>query len=180
MSALVSRDAVGTAVIRGFVEGDEAALRSAWEAWGGLVYAFCIRSLPSPEDAEDVAQQVFVDAWRGRGRFDPARGTLSAWMMGIARKKVVDRLRLLQRTPVPTAYPTDTAVVEQGIDQAADRLLLGDALARLPDERRRVLELAFFEDLTHTQIAARLALPLGTVKSHLRRGLAHLRRTIDG
>lgn len=179
MSGLVKREAVDAEVVQAFVDGDEDALRLAWDAWGGLVYAFCYRSLPSPQDAEDVTQQVFVDAWRGRGRFDPAMGTMPGWLLGIARNKVVDRLRLLQRTPMPTDRPADTAVIERGIDQAADRMLVTAALARLPDERRRVLELAFFDDLTHTQIATRLDLPLGTVKSHLRRGLEYLRRTID-
>jgi RNA polymerase sigma-70 factor (ECF subfamily) len=178
---LASRNQVDVAVVEGFLAGDEDALRAAWDAWGGTLYAFCLRSLPTAADAEDVTQQIFVAAWRGRAGFDPTRGTLLAWLFGIARRKVVDRLRSLERTPVPTEDPRPDrhAEAEPEIERTADRLLVADALSRLPVERRRVLELAFFEDLTHVQIAARLGLPLGTVKSHLRRGLASLRRSIS-
>jgi RNA polymerase sigma-70 factor (ECF subfamily) len=175
-TVLLSHSGVDADLVDRFLDGDEDALRTAWDAWGGLVYGFCVRSLPTVADAEDVTQQVFVDAWRGRGRFNPDLGALPAWLMGIARRKVIDRLRALNRAPVPAGDPGDPGTADPDIEHTADRMLVADALARLPLERRRVLELAFFDDLTHTQIADELDLPLGTVKSHLRRGLATLRR----
>lgn len=178
MTVLLSRAGVGADLGQRFQTGDEEALRTAFVAWGGMVYALCLRGLPSREDAEDVTQQVFVEAWRGRAGFNPDVGALPSWLLGIARHKVVDRLRSLQRIPVPTDDPGDEVALFD-TDRIADRLLVTDALAALPDVRRRVLELAFFEDLTHQQIAARTGLPLGTVKSHLRRGLAVLRHTLD-
>lgn len=161
-----------------FRAGDEDALRAAWQRWGGLVYALCLRGLPNAADAEDVTQQVFVDAWRSRERYDPALGSLSTWLVAIARRRVIDRLRSLQRTPVPVGDAGLDVTVEPEIERTADRLLVAEALAGLPEPRRRVLELAFYADLTHVQIAERLELPLGTVKSHLRRGLTALRDVV--
>lgn len=175
---LLSRNDVEADLVEGFLTGDAEALRAAWDAWGGMIHRFVARSLPTVADAEDVTQQVFVDAWRGRERFDPELGALPAWLFGIARRKVVDRLRALQRAPLPAGDPDDIRSADSEIEGTADRMLVADALARLPLDRRQILELAFFDDLTHTQIAARLDLPLGTVKSHLRRGLATLRRSI--
>jgi RNA polymerase sigma factor (sigma-70 family) len=182
VKVLSTQEETGAELGERFAAGDEDALREAWQAWGGLVHSFGRRMLPTTADAEDVTQQVFVDAWRGRDRYDPQRAPLPAWLFGIAKRKVVDRLRSLERTPVPTADAGEDAgepgSTESAIEGTADRLLIADALARLPAERRQVLQLAFYDDLTHTQIAEQLDLPLGTVKSHLRRGLAFLRRTI--
>jgi len=160
---------------------DEASLREVYDAWGATVLAYARRQLPAAADAEDVTQQVFLAAWDQRDRFEPERGTMAAWLLGIARHKVADRLRALQRQariasqvallPDPADDPVE--------DELARRLLLLDALDGLPAERRVVLELAFFEDLTHRTIAERLDLPLGTVKSHIRRGLDQLRREME-
>lgn len=161
-----------------FALGDDDALRVAYDAWAGLVLALCRRSLPTEQDAEDVTQQVFVAAWRSRERFDPARGTLASWLMGIARHKVVDRLRNLERQPRPVEVRDEVPVDEAGIDRLAERLLVADALRRLPEAQRRSVELAFLSELTHEEVAQRLDLPLGTVKSHIRRGLQRLRREL--
>jgi len=163
-----------------FVAGDETALRAAYDRWGGLVYRLGRRALPNSSDAEDLTQTTFVAAWRGRSTFDPARGGLGGWLLGIARRQLIDRLRVLQRDqrlvdavtavePVAPAHP--------GPDRILDRLVVADRLARLVPDQRRVVALAFYDDLTHTQIAALTGLPLGTVKSHLRRGIDQLRRS---
>jgi RNA polymerase sigma factor (sigma-70 family) len=161
---------------------DEASLRLVYDAWGGMVLGYSRRQLPSDADAEDVTQQTFLAAWGQRASFDPERGALPAWLLGIARFKVIDRLRAIARQnavaaqvalqPEPPADPAE--------DELARRLLVLDALERLPAERRAVLELAFYADLTHRTIAERLDLPLGTVKSHVRRGLEQLRRGLEG
>ena len=161
---------------------DEASLRAAYDAWGGLVLAYAGRRLPSSADAEDVTQQVFLAAWDQRAQFDPARGTLPAWLLGIARFRTVDRLRALQRQGRLTeqaASLVEPATADPTEDDLARRLLVLDAMDRLPSERREVLALAFYEDLTHRTISERLDLPLGTVKSHIRRGLDQLRREME-
>jgi RNA polymerase sigma factor (sigma-70 family) len=175
---------------RRFLAGDPVALRELWEADGRTVYGFALRCLRSHHDAEDVTQQVFVRAWRLRATYDPAKGRPGAWLMGIARRQVADRL---------TARARDTDVMsraaragvdlagshghQRGVpDRVVEAVVVADELNRLPPQQRTVLRLAFFDDLTHQQIATLTGLPLGTVKSHLRRGLERLRRRweVDG
>ena len=165
---------------RAFLAGDEVALAGVYRSWGGLVHQYCRRALPTEADADDVTQQVFVAAWRGRARYDPDRGSLAGWLLGIARFKVVDRHRQLSRQPTPVESVDDRSEDEGGIEHLAERMVVAGALERLSDEQRHVLELAFYGDLTHTEIADRLDMPLGTVKSHMRRGLLRLRRHLEG
>ncbi|MEW2442191.1 RNA polymerase sigma factor [Micromonospora marina] len=168
-----------------FRDGDEAALRQAYDRYGRAVLHLATTTLVNRSDAEDVTQATFVAAWLGRETFDPAKGSLVGWLLGIGRRKVVDRIRATAREtrvvetvkqlpePVSTGPDPDTVV---------DRLVVADELARLPDEQRRMLELAFYDDLTHQQIAAVTGVPLGTVKSHIRRGMQSLKRRweVDG
>lgn len=173
------------AIAERFRCGDETVLREAYDRYGGLVHRVGMACLPSHHDAEDATQATFVAAWRGRETYDPGRGTLAAWLLGIARRQAVDRLRVLHRQQdvdaaavrLAAAYPADPSP-----ERVVDRLVVLDELRRLTDEQRRVVELAFFDDLTHVQIAGVTGLPLGTVKSHLRRGLARLRTRweVDG
>jgi RNA polymerase sigma factor (sigma-70 family) len=169
-----------------FRHGDETVLREVYDRYSGLVYRLGRSCLSSHHDAEEVIQATFVAAWRGRQTYDPDRGTLAGWLLGIGRRQVVDRLRAIQREQ------TVAAAVEQvgpagysevpAPDRVVDRLVVLDELRRLSPEQRRVVELAFFDDLTHVQIAGLTGLPLGTVKSHLRRGLDRLRTRweVDG
>ncbi len=164
-----------------FERGDDHALKAAYDAHGSLIYTYCKRSL-GVEQAKDVTQEVFLAAWRARERFDSERGSLAGWLMGIAKNKVIDHIRLTGRR-VSTVGGTDMVeyiATTEGVGALADRLLVNDAIASLPDRPRRVVELAFLEDLTHAQIAERTDLPLGTVKSDIRRGLARMRRHLEG
>ncbi len=162
-----------------FATGDESVLRRAYDAHGALVYTFCRRTV-GPEAAHDVTQEVFLAAWRTRDRFDPVRGTLAGWLIGIAKNKVLDALRRRQLHLIDDLDARVPAVVgPDQVDATADRMLVAAALAELPERPRRVVELAYPHDLTHEQIAARTSLPLGTVKSDIRRGLDRLRRHLD-
>jgi len=163
---------------RRFRGGDPAALRGAYDHHGRVVFALALRALGEHHDAEDVTQQVFVRAWRSRATFDPQRGALGAWLVGITRRQVADRLagqlrdlRTADRAG-HAAPPQNPAPVSE---QVVDSVVVADELGRLAPQVRAVVRLAFFDDLTHQQIAAVTGLPLGTVKSHLRRGLARLR-----
>ena len=161
-----------------FVAGDESALREAYTRWGGMVWRLGTRTLPAEVDADDLTQATFVAAWKGRGTFDPAQGRLGPWLLGIARRQLADRLRVLHRDRRTLQAVTATAPApsyDGNADRVLDRLVVADSLARLGDEQRMVVRLAFYDDLTHTQIASRTGLPLGTVKSHLRRGIERLR-----
>jgi RNA polymerase sigma factor (sigma-70 family) len=162
-----------------FAGGDETALREAYDAHGRLVYAVCRRLVG--DDAEDLTQQVFVAAWQSRQRFEPGRGSLGSWLAGISRFKAIDHLRAKGRRVTLVSERSGPApTVEADVDEVTDRLVVNRALADLPSDRRQVLELAFYADLTHQDIAARLDLPLGTVKSHVRRGLVALRSALEG
>src|SRR5687768_11116201 len=166
-------------------DGDEKALRAAYDRYGAAVFYLAQRLLGNRADAEDVTQLTFVAAWTGRDSFDPQRGTMLGWLLGIARRKAVDRLRSAareQRTTETVQAQQTAPDADETPERIVDRLVVADELGRLPDEQRRTLELAFFDDLTHPQIATVTGLPLGTVKSHIRRGMANLRRRweVDG
>ncbi|QNP61661.1 RNA polymerase sigma factor [Streptomyces genisteinicus] len=169
---------------RGLHAADEAAFAAIFRRWSPLVHTMATRSLGDSWEAEDVTQQVFIGAWRGRAGFRQDRGPLGAWIVGITRRKIVDalaartrRLTLAQAAAgvAETAQPPATAAPESVLD----RVLLVHELSLLSPDQREVLCLAFFEDLTHTQIARRTGIPLGTVKSHCRRGLQRLRSAIE-
>jgi RNA polymerase sigma factor (sigma-70 family) len=165
-----------------FAGGDETALRDTYDRWGGLVHAFCLRSLASRADAEEATAQVFVNAWRGRSGFDPARGSLAGWLLGIARRVVADICSAAARErALRDALEQVRPVEEDGTspDQLVDRLLVADAMTSLRPEQRRAVGLAFYDGLTHAQVASTMGLPLGTTKTHIRRGLAALRRRLE-
>jgi len=167
----------------GFVAGHAPALAEAYRRWAPLVHTFAVRRTGDVTEAEDVTQQVFVKAWQSRHRFDLERGRLGAWLVGIARHVTADALERRGRE-ARLRERAATQVAAQGTqpeeaDRVADSIVVSSGLAELNDVQARALQLAFYDDLTHRQIAERLDLPLGTVKSHLRRGLLHLRRSLE-
>jgi len=165
-----------------FREGDERALALAYERWAGLVHGLAVRALGSTPDAEDVTQQVFVSAWTGRAGFRPDSGALPAWLVGIARHRIADafaRRRREERDRQAVSAHLDRRDGEAFDGVAADRVVLLDELARIGEPQRGIMELAFFHDLTHEQISDRTGIPLGTVKSHIRRTLTRLRTRLE-
>ncbi|WP_328557286.1 sigma-70 family RNA polymerase sigma factor [Streptomyces sp. NBC_00358] len=164
---------------RGIVDGDEDSLAAAYRRWAPLVHALARRSLGDPREAEDVTQQVFLAVWRGGRGYRPERGTIAGWLVGITRRKIADALSArTRRTELVGAAGALLVLADDTRtrpEAALDRVLVRHELAKLPTPQRRVLHLAFYEDLTQTQIAQRTGLPLGTVKSHSRRGLHQLR-----
>ena len=166
------------ALVDGFLAGDETSLETVHRRWGPLVYALAWRSLGDAREAEDVSQLVFLAAWRGRAGYVPERGTLPGWLTGIARRKIADALTARTRRSELVAAAGAQLMLrhdERVVPEAAvDRVLLADEMSQLPAPQRRVLNLAFYDDLTQTQIAEVTGWPLGTVKSHARRGLRRL------
>jgi len=171
---------------RRFAAGEEQALAWAYERWAGQVHGMAVRAFGPGPDAEDVTQQTFVSAWTGRSGYRPEKGPLPAWLVGVARHKIADTWarRDKQRRETEAAMSEVQAVpggrATSGVDtQVADRILLLDELDLLGQPQRGIIELAFFEDLTHAQIAVRTGIPLGTVKSHIRRTLERLRTRLE-
>jgi RNA polymerase sigma-70 factor (ECF subfamily) len=172
------------AVGRAVAAGDERGLREAFERWAPLVNGLARRRLDEA-DAQDVVQNVFVSAWRSRERFDPSAASFPAWLVGIARHRIADALTTRYRPEVVTDPELlrggDSTVVLDAAPQdvATDRLVLLAEVDGLGEPQRTVVRLAFFEDLTQVQIAERTGLPVGTVKSHLRRSLRRLRSRLE-
>ncbi|SHF57063.1 RNA polymerase sigma-70 factor, ECF subfamily [Geodermatophilus nigrescens] len=170
---------------RRFAAGDEQALAWAYERWAARVHGMAVRAFGPGPDAEDVTQQTFVSAWTGRAGYRPDQGPLPAWLTGVCRHKIADTWAKRDRQ----RRAAEAAIIEaqarptggpQPVDAAvADRVLLLGELDRLGQPQRGIIELAFFADLTHAQISERTGLPLGTVKSHIRRTLERLRDRLE-
>lgn len=166
-----------TVVEEAFAAGVDG-LKAAYDAYGGVIHRFCARTL-GPDLAGDATQEVFVAAWRDRERFDRSRGPLVGWLMGIARNKVKGVLRDSGRHPVPmAAEAVETAATPDSVDALADRMVVARSLRALPERPQAVVRLAYLEGHSHQEVADRLGLPLGTVKSDIRRGLERLRDSV--
>ncbi len=151
--------------------GSEEAFRILWDRFGPGVYTVCRRRLGDVGAAEDATQEVFTSVWRRAATFDPARGSAAAWLYAVARNAAAQLVRRGQAGGSLAVLDDQTADAENDLVMG---LALHAALARLPTTERQVLELAYFDDMTQTQIAARLRLPLGTVKTRTRSGLHRL------
>lgn len=158
-------------LLRLVADGSEAAFEALWRRYGGAVLGVCRAILRDPEVAEDAAQETFARVWRHAGSFDERRGRPAAWLLTVARHSAINIARVTR--PEPVAVPDDGAD-PAGEQEIVDRLWLEGALTRLPDREQEVVGLAYFSDLSHSQIAARIDEPLGTVKSRIRRALERL------
>lgn len=164
--------------------GDQRAFDALYDHLVPAVYGVVRRVLRDPAQSEEVTQEVFIEIWKHAGRFDRDRASANTWALTIAHRRAIDRVRSEQATrdriervarqatsePVPT--PADA------MSQQMDRVRAADALATLSDTQREVIELAYYDGLTQIEIADRLRIPLGTVKTRARDGLTRLRRRL--
>ncbi|MFD8643763.1 RNA polymerase sigma factor [Streptomyces zaomyceticus] len=168
-----------------FASGDAEALATLYERHSALVYSLARRALGNAQDAEDVTQQVFVAAWRGRAGYRPARGALGGWLVGIARHVVIDACRArTRRIELERALTGQYAQAVRNYsrdecEQALNRVLVLEKLGILSPVQRRLVGMAVYDDMTQAQISEETGIPLGTVKSHIRRALHSLRRCMD-
>jgi RNA polymerase sigma-70 factor (ECF subfamily) len=159
--------------------GDQAAMAALYDRYSSIVYAVALRVLQDTGAAEDVLQDVFVQLWRNPGAFDASRGNMAAWLAVIARHRAIDALR--RRHPQDDLEGIVVAI-EPDLATEADRSrtmekVLG-ALQTMPAPQRSALEMAYFEGLTHIEIAERTGEPLGTIKTRIRSGLLSLRKVL--
>jgi RNA polymerase sigma-70 factor (ECF subfamily) len=196
------------ALVAEVAAGSEAALAALYDRHADAVYAAACRLTADRQVAEEVVQETFLALWNRAELFDPAAGSLAAWLHTIARNRTVDRLRAAGRRPNLIALSSAAGIDEDGtaalerivlagevlggadlgpgpegsVEAAELRATVQDALASMPDQERTVIELAYREELSQSEIAERLGWPLGTVKTRTRRALLRLRGllTTDG
>ena len=172
-------------LLRRMAQGDQQALAVFYDATSTLVYGLARRMLENPATAEEVTLDVYTQVWRQAASYNQERGTPSAWLFILTRSRALDRLRSstqeqkrlaaleVAETPPSVSTPEESSMVTER------RRLVQTAFATLVPEQRRVLELAYFAGLSHYDIAAQLSLPLGTVKTRLRLGMAKLRELLQ-
>jgi RNA polymerase sigma-70 factor (ECF subfamily) len=171
-----------TALMGRVVRGDEQALAALYDRMAPLAYGLALRMSNDPVLAQDAVQEAFLRVWRRASGFDPARGRARAWLLRIVRNATIDQLRsrdALGRSEL-RALEEPGNEPPPGPDEQAMRSqragALRGALAQLSDDQRRVIEIAYFQGLSHSEIAERENLPLGTVKTRIRDGVIRLRR----
>ncbi|MCB9867751.1 MAG: sigma-70 family RNA polymerase sigma factor [Phycisphaerales bacterium] len=163
--------------------GDTAAVAACVDAFGGLVWSLARRLIGHAEEAEDAVQEVFIELWKNAARFDPEVAAESTFVAMIARRRLIDRRRRLARRPERGAVSVDDAVLAAPdvlgqVDLKDEAAHAAAALEQLKPEQRRVLQLAVCQGWPHQVIADRLGIPLGTVKTHVRRGLIKVREEL--
>jgi RNA polymerase sigma-70 factor, ECF subfamily len=177
-------EAEWVSLVRDIAAGDQLALRALHERTHRIVFTLIVRITKDCETAEELTLDVFHDVWRRASAYDPAGGPVLGWIMNQARSRAIDRLRYKQRKKRVNPYGEDTLLVsaEQEPDEARDAeeqaRILQQALTVLTPDERRAIETAFFSELTHADVADRLSLPLGTVKTRIRSGLIKLREAL--
>ena len=185
MSAPRARSDDAASLVTRIAAGDRDAFGRFYDAFAGAALGLIRRIVRDQSAAEEVLQDVFWQVWREAGQYDRQRGSPDAWLLTRARTRAIDRLRSMRRRNTTFVLSADESgpAAARGADdpgRAVDRGAVEGALAQLPPAQRRVIELAFFEGLTQTEIAERLGEPLGTVKTRARLGLERLRLAFQG
>jgi len=166
--------------------GDHGGLAELYDRHSRVVYSLALRIVRDQRDAEEVVQDVFAQAWRQSGNYSAGRGSVIAWLMTLTKSRAVDRLRGRRARPDATAEvePVDLSdtspLPDERLVSTVQAASVRAALESLPLLQRIAIELAFYEGLTHTEIADRLEEPLGTVKTRIRQGLQKLRDQLSG
>jgi RNA polymerase sigma-70 factor, ECF subfamily len=165
-------------LVRGAAAGNAACIGELYDRHAGRMKSLAQRIVRAPDEAEDVVQEVFVQAWRQAERFDARRGTVLAWLSIMVRSRSLDRFRR-RATRRETSLSEAKAVKERPPRDDLSAWAANDALKGLPADQREPLELAYWQGLSQTEIAERLGLPLGTVKTRMRSGLTRLRDALE-
>lgn len=159
---------------------EQYAMNEIFDRYGGLVYSVALRILKDSGHAEDVTQEIFFQLWRKPDSFSPSRGSLASWLLVIARNRAIDHLR--QRKPgetVDEVMLASTTNIENEAERSIIMQRVQGFIRDLPGEQRDSLQMAFFEGLTHSEIAKKTGQPLGTVKTRIRAALTNLRKRLE-
>ncbi|ARD42306.1 sigma-70 family RNA polymerase sigma factor [Actinomyces gaoshouyii] len=167
------------ALLARVAQGEEQAFAELYDAWAGRLLALIMRIVIDRAQSEEVLQEVMLEAWRRAPSFDPSRGTARAWLVTMARHRAIDRVRSAQaardREDAWQAYLPDADVTLAEVEERIEAGRVREALDTVGEPHRTTIALAYFTGLTHTEIAKRMGVPLGTVKSRIRDGMAKMR-----
>jgi RNA polymerase sigma-70 factor, ECF subfamily len=173
---------VAQAILKRIAEGDQDAVQDCLKAYGGLVWSLARRMLRNTDEAEDAVQEIFVDVWKNAARFDPAQASETTFVAMIARRRLIDKIRFSQRRLAPDSLEDILAEPAGSSGKEMQLLVEGQeafkALEELRPEQRQVLQLSIIHGLSHQEIAEATGMPLGTVKTHARRGLLQARELL--
>lgn len=156
-------------------EGDHEALAQLYDLFERPVYSVALRTVTDRQRAEEVVQDTFVKVWRGATRFDDKKGSVGAWIFTIAKRSAIDVLRREEHAPVPTETMPEATTHDQAIDELWMTWEVNLALGALPEDQRAAVDLFVIAGYTHAEVADRLGVPLGTVKTRIYSGLKRLR-----
>ncbi|HKM62838.1 MAG TPA: sigma-70 family RNA polymerase sigma factor [Acidisphaera sp.] len=181
-AALVDAGEDAAGLLRAVAGGDRRALRRLYEIEAGRLHAVALRIVRDASLAADVLHDAFLSVWRNAAQFDPARGAASAWLTGIVRNRALDIARRASREVTGTELPETVDETPDALSDAVrtqEEAALHRCLGTLEEDRRGLIVMAFVGGLTHAEVAQRSGIPLGTVKSHIRRGLLALRSCLE-
>ncbi len=170
------------AILQRISEGDKTAVQDCLDKYGGLVWSLARRMLPNTDDAEDAVQDIFIDIWKNAERFDEKQASETTFVAMIARRRLIDRVRKSQRQV--SADSIDDILVEPSVNTHQKMQIGVEAnqavreLNNLRPEQRQVLQLSIYQGLSHQEISSLTGIPLGTVKTHARRGLLQIRENL--
>jgi RNA polymerase sigma-70 factor (ECF subfamily) len=173
-------------LLKRIAQQDQSALAQLYNRYARVIYAVAFKSLGSVEESEEIVLDVFSQVWRTAEHYDVTKGRVDTWLFMMTRSRVLDRLRSLQRTTKTqnASVKAEIQSIKVSVDPVEDvltrerRTQVLAALSQLPDEQRLVIELAYYQGLTHSEIASQTGLSLGTVKTRIRLGLNKLRAAL--
>ena len=186
-----SQEEIDKAMLARAASGDQAAFAQLYDRLSGPLYSLAVRILGDAAEAQDALQDVFLQIWRRAAKYDAEQSSVFSWAMLMTRSRVIDRLRARGRRSRVVVSSTDDVndthaaadasvaeTVTDTVDRSDEAVRVRSIVNKLPPEQRQAIELAFFSDLTHHEIAKQLNQPLGTIKARIRRGLLKLRERI--
>jgi len=170
---------VAQVILKRIASGDKTAVQECLDTYGGLVWSLARRMSPNSDDAEDAVQEIFIDVWKNAARFDEAQASETTFVAMIARRRLIDRLRKTNRQPnidsLEDVLAEPTGSKDTNMQMHVEAKEAAKAMKNLRPEQRQILHLSIVQGFSHQEISDALTMPLGTVKTHARRGLLQVR-----
>jgi RNA polymerase sigma-70 factor (ECF subfamily) len=173
---------VAQTILNRIASGDKSAVQECLKTFGGLVWSLARRMCPNTDDAEDAVQEIFIDIWKNAQRFDASQASETTFVAMIARRRLIDRLRKTNRQPNVDSFEDILVEPSENTDRqiqlSVEAKEAAEAMKDLRPEQRQILHLSIIQGFSHQEIADALSMPLGTVKTHARRGLIQIREIL--